>query len=65
MSCSEGTIGGIVILWDTGVIQIVRVEESSHMLSYRFRNCVDEFSWLNGILLLLKDLWFNQSKKEK
>ena len=60
MSFSEGSIRGIVILWDTRVIQLVGVEESSHMLSCIFRNSVDEFSWLNGILLLLKDLWFNQ-----
>ena len=35
-----------MILWDTSVVQLVGVEESSYTLSCRFRNCVDEFSWI-------------------
>ena len=45
-SCSEGASGGIVILWDTIVVQLIWVEENSHTLSCRFRNCVDEFCWI-------------------
>ena len=37
-SCSEGASEEIVILWDTRVVQLVRVEESSYTLSCRFRN---------------------------
>ena len=43
VSCSKGASRGVVILWDTRVVQLVRMEESSYTLSYRFRNCADDF----------------------
>ena len=44
-SCFEGASGGIVILWDSRVAQLIGVEESSFTLSCRFKNCGDDFSW--------------------
>ena len=35
-----------MILWDTKVVQLIGVEESNYTLSYRFKNCVDDFSWI-------------------
>ena len=32
-SCSEGASGEMVILWDTRVVQLVNMEESSYTLS--------------------------------
>ena len=45
-SCSEGASGGIVIVWDTRVVQLVGHEESSHTLSCSFRNYGDDFFWV-------------------
>ena len=62
-SCFEGVSGGIVIMWDTRVVQLVSHEESSHTLTCRFRNCGDDFFWVfTGIYGPIKselreDLW--------
>ena len=45
-SCSEGASSGIVIVWDTRVVQLVGHEESSHTLSCRLRNYRDDFFWV-------------------
>ena len=45
-SCSEGASGGVVILWDTTVVQLVGMEESSYTLSCRFKNYADDFCWI-------------------
>ena len=45
-SCSEGASGGVVMLWDTRVVQLVGMEESNYTLSCRFRNCADDFCWI-------------------
>ena len=45
-SCSEGASSGIMILWDSTVVQLVGLEESCHTLSCRFSNCGDNFSWV-------------------
>ena len=42
-SCLEGAFGGVVILWDTRVVQLVGMEESSYTLSCRFKNCANDF----------------------
>ena len=44
-SCSKGASGGVVILWDTRVVQLVGME-SSYTLSCRFRTRVDDFCWI-------------------
>ena len=62
-SCSEGASGTIVIMWDTRVVQLVGHEESSNILSCRFRSCRDDFFWgFIGIYgpiksKLREDLW--------
>ena len=45
-SCFEGASGGVVILWDTRVVQLVGMEESSYTLSCGFRNCANDFYWI-------------------
>ena len=45
-SCFEGASGGVVILWDTRVVQLVVMEESSYTLSCRLRNCANDFCWI-------------------
>ena len=45
-SCFAGALRGIVILWDTRVVQLVRMEESCYTLSCRFRNCANYLSWI-------------------
>lgn len=42
---AEGGLGGLVILWDVSVIQLLKKEESSFCLSCRFKNLEDEFIW--------------------
>ena len=54
-SCFEGASEGVVILWDTRVVQLVGMEESSYTLSCRFRNCADDFYWIfTGIYIPTK-----------
>ena len=45
-SCSEGAFGGVVILWDTRVVQLVGMEEISYTLSCRFINRAKDFCWI-------------------
>ena len=45
---AEGASGGILILWDKRVLQLIRVEESCFTLSCRFRNCEDSFQISRG-----------------
>ena len=35
-----------MILWDSRVVQLIGVEESSYNLSCRFKNCGDDFTWI-------------------
>ena len=41
-----GAFGGNLILWDSRVLQVVEVEESSYSLSCKFKNCEDNFTWV-------------------
>ena len=43
-SYSDGAFGGIVIMRDSRVVQLVGLEESCHTLSCRFSNCGDNFT---------------------
>ena len=43
-SCYERAFGGIVILWDSRVVQLIRVEERSFTLSCGFKNRGDDFT---------------------
>ena len=62
-SCSEGASCGIVVLWDSRLVQLVGLEESCHTLSCKFLNCGDNFSWVFTGLYgpsksdLREDLW--------
>ena len=43
-SCYEGASGGIVILWDSRLFQLIGVDESSYTLSCRLKNYGDDFT---------------------
>ena len=51
-----GASGGILIFWDSRVIQLLEVLESRFSLSYKFKNCQDNFTWIfTGIYGPTKD----------
>ena len=41
-----GASGGILILWDSRILQLVDKEESQFSLSCSFRNCEDNSTWV-------------------
>ena len=41
-----GVSGGILIFWDSTVIQLLEVLDCKFSLSCKFRNCQDDFSWI-------------------
>ena len=43
---SMGASGGILIFWDSRVLQLIEKEESQSSLSCSFRNCEDNFTWI-------------------
>ena len=45
-SNAEGASGGILILWDSRVLQLVDVKESRYSLSCKFWNIKDNFMWI-------------------
>ena len=45
-SNAKGASGGILILWDSRVLQLIEVEESSYSLSGKFQNIEDDFTWI-------------------
>ena len=52
-----GVSGGILICWDTKVIQLVELEEGRFTLSYKFKNCQDDFTWaLTRVYGLMNDV---------
>ena len=44
-SNAKGASGGILILWDSKVLQLVEVEESRYSLSCKIWNIEDNFIW--------------------
>ena len=42
---AQGATGGIVVFWDSKVIELVDVEEGSFSVSCRFRNTEDNLLW--------------------
>ena len=42
---ARGTVGGIVVFWNSKVLHLVKVEEGSFSVSCRFRNCDDNLLW--------------------
>ena len=42
---AQGAAGGIVMFWDSRVIQLVDVEEGSFSVSCRFMNTEDNLLW--------------------
>ena len=45
-SNTTGASGGILILWDSRVLQLIEKEESQFSVSCKFRNCEGSFTWI-------------------
>ena len=43
---AEGAFGGILIFWDTRVIQLLEKEEGQYTLSCRFKSLEENFHWV-------------------
>ena len=43
---AEGASGGILIFWDTRVIQLLEKEEGQYTLSCRFKSVEEDFIWV-------------------
>ena len=41
-----GALGGIVVLWDSRVFQLIGKEESQYTISCRFRTFDENFKWV-------------------
>lgn len=48
---AEGALGGILIIWDKRLLQLVGMEENNYALSYKFKNVEHNF------LDCLQGLW--------
>lgn len=48
MGClnSQGTSGGIIILWDRRYWKCIDIQQGKFSISYRFANLQEEFKWL-------------------
>ena len=42
---SRGTTGGIVVIWDNRVLELIELEKGEHSISCHFKNCEDGFMW--------------------
>ena len=42
---SRGTTGGIVVIWDNRVLELIELENGEHSISCHFKNYEDEFMW--------------------
>ena len=40
---ARGAVGGVVVLWDNRVLELVRMEVGLFSISCRFKNCEDSF----------------------
>ena len=43
LSMREGALGGIIVFWDSRVLQLVGMEEIDFSISCRFKTCEDNF----------------------
>ena len=43
LSMREGALGGIIVFWDSRVLQLVGMEELDFWISCRFKTCEDHF----------------------
>ena len=42
---SRGTTGGIVVIWDNRVLELLELENGEHSISYHFKNYKNGFTW--------------------
>ena len=42
---SRGTAGGIVVLWDNRMLELIDLEKGVFSISCHFKNCEDGFIW--------------------
>ena len=42
---SRGSAGGIVVLWDNRVLEMIELEKGECSISCHFKNCEDGFTW--------------------
>ena len=42
---SRGSAGGIVVLWDSRVLEMIELEKGECSISCHFKNCEDGFTW--------------------
>ena len=43
---ARGAAGGVVVLWDNRVLELVGMEVGLFSISCRFKNCEDGFKWI-------------------
>ncbi|RVX15844.1 hypothetical protein CK203_005809 [Vitis vinifera] len=43
---SRGTAGGVLVLWDNRLVELLEVKEVMFIVSCWFKNCVDELRWV-------------------
>ena len=44
--CARGAAGGVVVIWDNRVLELVGMEVGLFSISCRFKNCEDGFLWI-------------------
>ena len=42
---SRGVSGGVLVLWDKRVLQLLEAEVGTFSMSCRFKSCEDDFCW--------------------
>ena len=42
---SRGTTGGIVVIWDNRVLELLELENGEHSISCHFKNYKNGFTW--------------------
>ena len=43
---ARGAAGGVVVIWDNRVLELVGIEVGLFSISCRFKNCEDGFLWI-------------------
>ncbi|RVW27734.1 hypothetical protein CK203_109966 [Vitis vinifera] len=52
---SRGSAGGIVVLWDNRMLEMIELEKGECSISCHFKNCEDDFKWtFTGVMVRLK-----------